>query len=65
MIFEYMEEIGRVLPVIDMNDTGPGPSEADFLEANRLEAAVKAGDPRVELVRSDLSENSVRVLWIG
>lgn len=63
MIFEYFEEIGRVLPVIDMDDTGPAPSEADCREAARLEAALAAKDPRVVLVPN--GPGNVRVHWIG
>ncbi len=62
MIYEYIEELRRVLPVIDVNADDPPPSEAECLEAERLEAAVAAGDPRVRLVRSP---HAVRVLWLG
>lgn len=61
--FEYFEEIGRVLPVIEEGD--PSPSEAVTQEAARLEEALRVGDPRVELVRHASAADSVRVFWRG
>ena len=60
MIFEYMEETKRVLPVVDQGD--PSPSDADTQEAARLEAALAARDPRVLLVND--GHGNVRVHWL-
>lgn len=62
MIFEYIEELDRVLPVIDEGD--PSPSDADAQEAERLEAAVLARDPRAVLAPADEFGN-VAVFWRG
>jgi hypothetical protein len=60
MIFEYFA--GRVVPVIDEGD--PPPSETDLHEAQRLEAAIRAQDPRIRLVPSNDWQH-VRVFWIS
>jgi hypothetical protein len=56
--FQYFENTGRVAPLLEEGD--PAPSDDVYLEANRLEEALRAGDPRVELVRRD---DTVRVFW--
>jgi hypothetical protein len=59
--FEYIETIGRVFPVIEEGE--PSPPEAVRQEAERLEAALQAGDPRVALVRHADAADCVRVFW--
>lgn len=61
MTFEYFEETGRVLPVFDEVSPELPPSTAVTDEANRLEAAVLAADPRIELVPGD--DGAVLVFW--
>jgi hypothetical protein len=61
--FQYFEKTGRVAPIIEEGDSPP--SDAVYVEANRLEAALKAGDPRVQIVRHADSADSVRVFWRG
>jgi hypothetical protein len=61
--FQYFESTGRVAPLLDEGD--PPPSDAVYLEANRLEEALKAGDPRVRLVRHADASDAVRVFWRG
>lgn len=64
MIYEYFEDLGRVLPVIDGGD--PSPSDAESQEADRLEAAVKEKDPRVKLVPAgEAVPGCFRVVWLG
>lgn len=65
MIFEYFEDVDNVLPVIDMGDHGPMPTEADHREAARLDAARRAGDPRLQLAPRNPVSRSARVVWIG
>ncbi len=57
MIFAYFEATGRVLPVIE--EGTPSPTAEESREADRLETALLARDPRVELTDDD----PPRVLW--
>jgi hypothetical protein len=60
MTFEWFEDIGRVLPTFAEDESTLPPTHAVFAEAKRLEAAVKAGDPRVELIPGD---GGIQVRW--
>jgi hypothetical protein len=59
--FQYFEKTGRVAPLIEEGDLLP--SDDVYVEANRLEEALKAGDQRVELVRHADRADTVRVFW--
>ena len=59
--FQYFEKTGRVAPLIEEGDLLP--SDDVYVEANRLEEALKAGDPRVALVRHADRADTVRVFW--
>jgi|KBSSwiStaDraftv2_1062776.scaffolds.fasta_scaffold3077201_1 hypothetical protein len=59
--FQYFENTGRVAPLVEEGD--PPPSDAVYREANRLEDALKAGDPRVQLVRHAAASDRVLVFW--
>lgn len=48
--YEWFEDEGRVLPTFQEDEGTLPPTDAVYVEARRLEAAVKARDPRVELV---------------
>ena len=60
MTFEWFEELGRVLPTFAEDEGTLPPTHAVYVEAKRLEAAVKAGDPCVELIPAD---GGVQVRW--
>jgi hypothetical protein len=60
MTFEWFEDIGRVWPTFAEDEGTLPPHHAVYVEAKRLEAAIKAGDPRVELIPS---AGGVQVRW--
>ena len=57
--YEYFG--GAVLLVIDEGD--PIPSQAEIDEADRLKAAIEAGDHQVSLVPCDEFPGCQRVVW--
>lgn len=60
MKFEYIRAIGRVLPVLDEGD--PLPTDAEYLMAGELNAAVERGDPRVVMLAED-ENGAAECLW--
>lgn len=61
MTFQYLPEINRVLPVLHEGD--PLPSDEQYAEGAKLEAALRAKDPRVGL-DIDRVNRAIRVYWL-